>query len=116
MEERVMGLRELSLVEGAAAGLLAVAGFAVGYATPLGGIIVFVLLVALAIDAFFDSAGSGLSSVVVSGLGKLASLAWSPVDAKTSSPLRLWAWRAPGLATIGGFIVAWAQSYAAGGA
>jgi hypothetical protein len=109
-----MNEKELSLVECAAAGLLAVAGFAVGYATPLGGIIVVLLLVLFAIDAFFDSAGSGLSSVVASGLGRLASLAWSAVDAKTSSPSRVWAWRAPGLATLGGFLLAWAQSYAGG--
>jgi ABC-type microcin C transport system permease subunit YejB len=111
-----MSLQELSLVEGTAAVLLSVAGFAIGYATPLGGIIVVLLLVLFAIDVFFDSAGAGLSGLVASGLGKLASLAWSPVDAKTSSSLRLWAWRAPGLATLVGFLVAWAQSYAAGGA
>ncbi len=111
-----MNVRELSLVGGVVAGLLAVAGFAIGYATPLGAIIVVLLLVLFAIDVFFGSAGSGLSSVVAIGLGKLASLAWSPVDAKTGSPLRIWAWRAPGLATLGGFLLAWAQSYAAGGA
>ncbi|NJM84060.1 MAG: hypothetical protein HC844_17865, partial [Tabrizicola sp.] len=45
----------------------------------------------------------------------LARLAWSPVDRATSSPLRLWAWRGPGLTTLAGFLLAWAQNLAAGG-
>lgn len=109
-----MSLRELSFGEGVSTGLLTAAGFAIGYATPLGGFIVLLMVVLIAIDAFFESTGSGLSTLFASGLSKVARLARSAVDAATSSPLRIWAWRAPGLATVAGFLLAWAQSYAGG--
>ena len=112
----MMAVQTLTAVEGLAAGVLTTGGFALGYMTPLGGFIVMLLLVLIVLDTFFDSAGSGLSSAFASGLGWVASLAWSPVDKVTSSPLRLWAWRGPGLATLGGFLLAWVQNLAAGGA
>ncbi|AZL59683.1 hypothetical protein EI545_13080 [Tabrizicola piscis] len=111
-----MAVQTLTTAEGLAAGALTAGGFALGYLTPLGGFIVFLLLVLFVLDIFFDSAGSGLSSAFATGLGRVASLAWSPVDKVTSSPLRLWAWRLPGLATLGGFLLAWVQNLATGSA
>jgi hypothetical protein len=111
-----MAVQTLTTVEGLAAGALTTAGFALGYLTPLGGFIVMLLVVLIVLDTFFESAGSGLSSAFASGLGWVASLAWSPVDKATSSPLRLWAWRSPGIATLGGFLLAWAQNLAVGSA
>lgn len=110
-----MMIRELTPVEGVAAAALAVAGFVIGYATPVGGFLVMLLVVAFAIDVFFDATTGGFSSVVAAGLSKLAQMAWSPVDKATSTALRLWAWRSPGLSSIGGFLVAWVQSYSSGG-
>ena len=111
-----MTQQTLSIFEGIATGLLTSAAFALGYLTPLGGVVVALLVVLLVMDVFFDSAGNGFSSALAAGLGKVAKAAWSPVDKATSHPLRLWAWRAPGLATLAGFLLAWGQSYAAGGA
>jgi hypothetical protein len=111
-----MGLQTLTTAEGLAAGALTTAGFAVGYLTPVGGFIVMLLVVLFVLDVAFSASGTGLSSVFASSLGRLARLAWSPVDKATSTPLRLWAWRSPGLATLGSFVLAWAQNLAEKGA
>jgi hypothetical protein len=111
-----MMLRRASAVDGIGAGLAGAAGFALGYLTPIGGIIVVLLVGLLIIDALSNSAGQGLSSVVARGLGKLAKAAWSPIDKASSSPMRLWLWRGPGIATLAGFLLAWAQNLSAGAA
>jgi hypothetical protein len=108
--------RKASAVDGVGAGLASAAGFALGYLTPIGGIIVVLLVGLFIIDMLSNSAGEGFSSLVARGLGRFARAAWSPVDKASSSPMRLWLWRGPGIATLAGFLLAWVQNLIEGAA
>lgn len=111
-----MSLQDISATDMVGAGALSAAGFALGYLTPIGGIIVIALVVLFLIDAFFDNAGTGLGSLFAAGLGKIAALAWSPVDKPTSMARRVWLWRAPAIMTLVGFLLASVQNGMAGAA
>jgi hypothetical protein len=111
-----MTLRMASTIDIAGAVVVGAAGFALGYLTPVIGGILVLSLILLALDAALGAAGEGPGTQIVHGLGKLAALSWSPIDASASSAGRVWLWRAPAIAALAGFLLAWAQSLVKGNA
>lgn len=108
-----MGLRSVSTAEMLGAAALTTAGFALGYLTPFGSVIILLLVAPFLIGGLLGG-GEGPGPLVADVLGRAGAWAWTPVDKATSSPGRLWVWRAPGIATLAGFLLAWGQNLNAG--
>jgi hypothetical protein len=111
-----MTLRAVSPADIIAAIAAGAAGFALGYFTPFIGAVIVLVLLLLLFDAVLGTAGDGPGSQIVLGLAKLATLACSPLDSSTNAPGRVWLWRAPAIATLAGFLLAWGQTLITGDA
>jgi hypothetical protein len=96
-----------------AVGVLAIACFALGWATPFGTVFVALLVAALLFDVFLGGEGSATEGIA-RGIGVFWRWAFAPIDLNGSSPSRVWMWRLPASAVIFGFLLQWGENLAVG--
>jgi hypothetical protein len=100
--------RDFSPMEAAGVAAITVFGFLLGWATPLGTILVALFVAALLFDMIMG--GGDMTQAAGSTIAGLWRRALTPIDLTGASPARRWLWRAPALATLIGFLLRWSAN------